>query len=81
VKVRAVAEVSLPPNKKPNTWPINKSPSISEKAEQTFVKRFAANYVFLLSGIVPVITLVSVVPNPLCDADILMCFYVTLLCS
>jgi hypothetical protein len=68
------AEDSLPAKKKANTWPMNKSPSISEKTEQNFVKRFTANYVFLLCGIVPVIILISVFPNPLCDEDTLMCF-------
>jgi len=80
VKVRADEVDSLPANKKENAWAVNKSPSISEKAEQTFVKRFTANYVFLLFGIISVIILISVVPNPLCDADIVMCFNVTLMC-
>jgi len=59
----------------------NKSPSISEKAEQTFVKSSTTHYVFLLRGIVPVIMLISVVRNPLCVADVLMCIYVTLMYS
>jgi hypothetical protein len=61
-----------------NACATNKSPSISEKAERSFVKE-KARYVFLLRATVALNVLISVVQNALCcvySSVLLRDFYV-----
>jgi len=51
------------------------------KIRTTFCYSIAAGYVFLLRESVALDALISVVQNPLCVADLLVCFCMAMMCA